>query len=127
MYACMFVIKYNIIEPPSSCRSQFPEYDLEVINAGINSDRIANMRARTDRDVLSLKPDAVIVFWDSDVSDQSIEVLDRTETKIRYEEDLRAVLQNLKANCSHLSVSGTAYIHTVHTYIYTYIHTYIHT
>eukprot|EP01036_Dinobryon_divergens_P031165 gene31165-40522_t len=83
--------------------SQFPEYDLEVINAGINSDRIAYMRARLDKDVLSWKPDAVMLFWDSDISDQSIEVLDLTETKLRYEEDLRAVLTSLKANCSYLS------------------------
>ena len=105
-----------------SCRSQFPEYDLEVINAGINSDRISYMRARLDKDVLSWKPDAVMLFWDSDISDQGIEVLDLTETKIRYEEDLRAVLASLKANCSYLSVSGTT---CMYTYIHTYLHTYI--
>ena len=107
-------------------RSQFPDYDIEVVNAGVNSDRIACMRTRLEEDVLSLKPDAVMLFWDSDISDQSIEVLDRTETKLKYEEDLRGVLQRLKSNCSHISVSG---IHiSTHTYIHThtYVHTFIH-
>ena len=106
-------------------RSQFPDYDIEVVNAGVNSDRIACMRTRLEEDVLSLKPDAVMLFWDSDISDQSIEVLDRTETKLKYEEDLRAVLQRLKSNCSHISVSGI-HIHTVHTYIYCNLYKHIY-
>ena len=128
MYVCMYICMYGSYSYVFLInRSQFPDYDMEVVNAGVNSDRIACMRTRLEEDVLSLKPDAVMLFWDSDISDQSIEVLDRAETKLKYEEDLRAVLQRLKSNCSHISVSG---IHiSTHTYIHihTYVHTYIHT
>ena len=127
MYICMYG-SYSYVFLIN--RSQFPDYDIEVVNAGVNSDRIACMRTRLEEDVLSLKPDAVMLFWDSDISDQSVEVLDRTETKLKYEEDLRAVLQRLKSNCSHISVSGIhisthTYTH-IHTYIHLHIHTYIH-
>ena len=118
MHICMYICMYGCYSYVYLInRSQFPDYDIEVVNAGVNSDRIACMRTRLEEDVLSLKPDAVMLFWDSDISDQSIEVLDRTETKLKYEEDLRAVLQRLKSNCSHISVSG------IHISTRTYIHT----
>jgi acyl-CoA thioesterase-1 len=40
---------------------RFPGHDIEVINVGVNGQEVADMLARLDRDVLSRKPDLVIL------------------------------------------------------------------
>ena len=63
MCACMYVctsyllylvhecIHMKILHDTSHCRSQFPDIDMEVINAGLNGDHIF-MRSRLYDDVL---------------------------------------------------------------------------
>ena len=43
----------------------------ELVDAGRNGDRIADLRKRLREDVLPLHPSAVVLYWDSDVSDVS--------------------------------------------------------
>ena len=89
-------------------RSQFPDFDMEIINAGLNGDHISFMRARLYDDVIAFKPDAVMMLWDSDIADQSNGIVGDKAVQIQYKEDLYFILQHLKANnCSHISVSGT--------------------
>lgn len=88
---------------------KFPSYLLNIKNAGINGDRISFMRARMAEDVLAYQADAVFLFWDSDISDQSVSVLALNETQNKYEEDLRYVVTTLKQNCTYLALAGDAF------------------
>ena len=55
----------------------------------------------------ALKPDAVMILWDSDIADQSIDIIDKKEIQLQYKEDLYFILDKLKAsNCMYVSVSG---------------------
>jgi lysophospholipase L1-like esterase len=90
-----------------------PSRTFEIVEAGVNGDRIADIRARLDHDVLDLRPDAVVLYWDSDVSD----VDERTMTpdgvrqvRAAYEADLRAVIDRLVASGAHVVVSGPTVI-----------------
>jgi len=89
--------------------SRRPGATFELVNAGVNGDCIADIRARLDADVLALGPAAVVLYWDSDAAD----VEDGDETPARaaalrsaYERDLDAVLTDLRARTSHVVVAG---------------------
>ena len=86
-----------------------PAAALDLVNAGVNGDCIADIRARLAEDVLPLRPAAVVLYWDSDAADAE----DATESPARsralradYERDLAAVLATLSAVTRHVIVSG---------------------
>ena len=56
----------------------------------------------------ALKHDAVMILWDSDIADQSDDIIDKKgTTQLQYKEDLYFILDRLKAsNCMYVSVSG---------------------
>jgi lysophospholipase L1-like esterase len=89
--------------------SRLPGRSFELVNAGVNGDCIADIRARLDDEVLALDPAAVVLYWDSDAAD----VEDADEAKARaaalraaYERNLDAVLRALRARTSHVVVAG---------------------
>jgi lysophospholipase L1-like esterase len=86
-----------------------PGVALDLVNAGNNGDCVADIRARLAKDVLSLRPAAVVLYWDSDAAD----VEDATESPERsrslrtaYERNLAAVLAALREAAPHVVVSG---------------------
>ena len=70
---------YNLAE---KLQHQFSQYSLTIINAGVNGNKIADMKARMYSDVVDLHPDAVIIYWDSDDSDLSLEQIEVFRFKI---------------------------------------------
>jgi lysophospholipase L1-like esterase len=90
-----------------------PSRTFEVVEAGVNGDRIADIRARLERDVLDQRPHAVVLYWDSDVSDVDERKMTRDEVgKVRaaYEADLRVVIHRLVASGAHVVMSGPTLI-----------------
>jgi lysophospholipase L1-like esterase len=86
-----------------------PGFALDLVNAGVNGDCIADIRARLAPDVLALQPAAVVLYWDSDAADAE----DATESPARalalrgaYERNLAAVLATLRGATRHVIVSG---------------------
>lgn len=86
-----------------------PGVALDLVNAGVNGDCIADIRARLAEDVLALRPAAVVLYWDSDAAD----VEDAEESpagsralRAAYERDLDAVLATLREATAHVVVSG---------------------
>jgi len=82
---------------------------LDLVNAGVNGDCIADIRARLAEDVLALRPAAVVLYWDSDAAD----VEDAKESpaqsralRAAYERNLDAVLATLREATPHVIVSG---------------------
>ena len=64
---------YNLGE---KLQHQFPYVSLTIVNSGVNGDKIADMKARMYTDVVDQHPDAVLIYWDSDVSDLSLEIIE---------------------------------------------------
>jgi lysophospholipase L1-like esterase len=87
--------------------------DIEVVDAGINGNRIADIRARLDRDVIDLHPGAVVLYWDSDVSDVNETGMKPDEVRMlrtAYETDLRAVVSRLTDSGTYVVMSGPTLI-----------------
>ena len=90
-----------------------PNLKVEVIDASSNGDRIADIRSRLDRDVLSLHPSAVVLYFDSDVSKvDDVRMTDQARHSVRsaYERDLRDVLGRLSAARVRVFLSGPTLI-----------------
>ena len=92
-----------------SLAGSHPGTALDLVNAGVNGNCIADIRARLAEDVLALRPAAVVLYWDSDAAD----VEDARESPARaralraaYERDLAAVLVALNGTTPHVVVSG---------------------
>lgn len=86
-----------------------PGIGLELVNAGVNGDLIAGIRARLPQDVLSLTPAAVVLYWDSDAVDAASpgdSPARAAERRAAYQRDLDAVLRTLQASVPLVVVSG---------------------
>jgi lysophospholipase L1-like esterase len=93
--------------------ARFPGRSFEVVDAGNNGDRIADILQRLDEDVLVLNPDAVVLYWDSDVSDVDESAMKPgqiQQVRAAYERDVRTVLQRLLSSGAHVIVSGPTLI-----------------
>jgi lysophospholipase L1-like esterase len=89
--------------------SRRPGTAFELVNAGVNGDGIADIRARLAADVLDLDPVAVVLYWDSDAAD--VEAADESPAaaarlRAEYERHLDAVLGRLRARTPHVVVAG---------------------
>jgi hypothetical protein len=69
-------VGYTFFNLGEKLQHQFPHVSLTIINSGVNGDKIADMKARMYTDVVDQKPDAVLIYWDSDVSDLSLEIIE---------------------------------------------------
>jgi lysophospholipase L1-like esterase len=86
-----------------------PDLVLELVNAGVNGDCIADIRARLARDVLAYRPAAVVLYWDSDAADvEAAGALPARARELReaYEGNLEAVLRALTAATPRVIVTG---------------------
>jgi lysophospholipase L1-like esterase len=91
----------------------FPYGSFEIVDAGNNGDRITDILKRLDVDVLALRPDAVVLYWDSDVSDvdeSRITPEERKRVRAAYERDVSTVLQRLVSSGAHVVMSGPTLI-----------------
>ena len=87
----------------------FPEGAFDVVDAGVNGNRIADIHDRLQRDVLDLRPAAVVLYWDSDVSDvdeDDMSPAERRTTRTAYSLALEDVLARLVSSHAHVIVSG---------------------
>jgi lysophospholipase L1-like esterase len=86
-----------------------PDLVFELLNAGVNGNCIADIRARLTRDVLERAPAAVVLYWDSDAADVEAdgELPARSrELREAYRHNLDAVLGALAAATSNVLVTG---------------------
>jgi lysophospholipase L1-like esterase len=86
-----------------------PGTALDLVNAGVNGDCIADIRARLTEDVLALRPAAVVLYWDSDaadVEDAGASPAGARALRAVYEQNLSAVLAALGGTAPHVIVAG---------------------
>lgn len=85
----------------------------ELVEAGRNGDKIADMKKRLNDDVLARRPSAVVLYWDSDVSDVDegkLAPTQREAVRATYESNLADVLHALTAAGAHVIVTGPTLI-----------------
>ncbi len=90
-----------------------PGYDVTVTEAGVNGDRIGDILQRLDDDVLALRPEAVVLYWDSDISDvdeRGMAPAEVRDLRATYEANLREVLTRLVASRAFVVMSGPTLI-----------------
>lgn len=91
-------------------KSYLPQLQLEITSVASNGCKIADMRGRLgDLIDTDIKPDAVILYWDSDVSDvdeskMTSDLVD--ELRLKYTEDLSFILGELVTNITYVAVAG---------------------
>jgi lysophospholipase L1-like esterase len=86
-----------------------PAVALDLVDAGVNGDCIADIRARLGADVLALRPAVVVLYWDSDAADVEDEKVSNARSaalRSAYARDLGAVLATLRDATRHVIVSG---------------------
>jgi len=85
----------------------------ELIDAGRNGDRIANLKRRVRKDVVDLRPSAVVLYWDSDASDvdeAGLRPVQLAAVRDAYERDLAEVLEALEQAGAYVIVTGPTLI-----------------
>ena len=84
--------------------ARFPARVFDLVEAGVGLDTIANIGKRLDKDCLAYNPDAVILYWDSDVSE--IQRCNDGAVKRAYSEALLSVLRRVASVTTRLAVLG---------------------
>jgi lysophospholipase L1-like esterase len=85
----------------------------ELIEAGHNGDKIADLKKRVNEDVLARRPSAVVLYWDSDVSDVDEGRLSPAQfaaVRAAYESNLSDVLRALVRARAHVIMTGPTLI-----------------
>lgn len=91
-------------------KSYLPQFSLDISNIASSGCKISDMRNKLG-DIIDaeIRPDAVILYWDSDVSDVDESKLSADEVddlRSKYREDLSYILQELVLNVTNVAVAG---------------------
>lgn len=76
-------------------RPIYPDTDIELINKGVSGDRVQELLARVQTDVLDLKPDAVVIMiginnvWHKFTHGKELDL-------VEFEQDLKELITKLK-------------------------------
>ena len=76
-------------------RPIYPDTDIELINKGISGDRVQELLARVQTDVIALKPDAVVIMiginnvWHKFTHGKELDL-------VEFEQDLKELITKLK-------------------------------
>ena len=89
-------------------KSYLPQFTLDITNVASSGCKISDMRGKLE-EVLEDKPDAIILYWDSDVSDVDESKMTEEEVvdlRSKYKEDLSFILSQLVSNITFVAVAG---------------------
>ena len=91
-------------------KSYLPQFSLDITNVASNGCKISNMRDKVVELIAAdPKPDAVLIYWDSDVSDVDETRLSSNEVddlRSKYRSDLSYILSELASNISFVALAG---------------------
>ena len=87
-------------------QSKYPTLSFEMISSGIGGNSISELRARLCPDVISRQPEAVIMYWDSDISDSSVDYSLSDEGINAYKRNLNYVIESLIHRVRFLAIAG---------------------
>jgi len=89
-------------------QKRFPSIEFDLVSSGSGGDMIANLRDRIYTDCINYQPESVVMYWDSDVSENNnISYLSSKEGINKYKENLYDVIEILLAkNVINLAIAG---------------------
>ena len=88
-------------------RATYPQLAFDAVEAGHGGNTISDINKRLVKECLAYSPDAVIFYWDSDVSDLPKEYLERTSVQNTYYNAVSWALQTVRAaSVSRVAVAG---------------------
>ncbi len=73
----------------------YPDMDIELINKGVTGDKVADMLARVDDDVIALKPDAAVIMAGINDTVHDFQIDKELDFK-KFEKDLTQLLKKIK-------------------------------
>lgn len=76
-------------------RPIYPDTDIELINKGVSGDEVSDLLARVEEDVISLKPDAVVIMIGVNNTIHQFKADKPLDLK-QFEADLKELLKRLK-------------------------------
>lgn len=76
-------------------RPIYPDTDINLINRGVSGNEVSDLLARVDKDVIALKPDAVVIMIGINNTIHKFKVGKELDLN-RFEKDLTALLTHLK-------------------------------
>lgn len=76
-------------------RPIYPDTDIELINKGVSGDEVSDLLAMVQEDVISLKPDAVVIMIGINNTIHQFKA-DKTLDLAKFEKDLKELLKKLK-------------------------------
>ena len=100
---------YNEFALSSRITARLPADAISIVNAGVSSQKIAAISARTPAVLAVNAPWAVLLFWDSDVSDVDEAALSAatvTELRANYSTALNCTLAAIVASGALVAVAG---------------------
>ena len=78
-----------------------------IVNQGYDGNKVSELKEDVKiRRVLDSNPDIVIIFFDSDISDTEIEVLETSEYQSQYRKDLQYVIDQLKPTVQYIAIAS---------------------
>jgi hypothetical protein len=83
-----------------------PYQQFEVISSGVDSDTIAKLKDRMYYDCIYCRPEAVIMYWDSELTNLPKSYLSSQEGIDTYTNNLIDVITALKSSVKYVAVSG---------------------
>ena len=91
-------------------KTYLPQFSLDITNVASNGCKISNMRDRLEHIIeADPKPDAVLLYWDSDVSDVDESRMSSDEVndlRSKYRSDLSYLLSELTSNITYVALAG---------------------
>lgn len=77
---------------------KYPNLNFQIISSGVDGNKIISLKKRLCRDVIYQQPEAVIMYWDSDISSPSIDILNSISYQNKYIANLIDVIITIKNN-----------------------------
>ena len=86
--------------------NQYHHLHFDMISSGIGGNRILDLKNRMYTDCIYCRPEAVIMYWDSDVSDPSKSYLDSDDAMMQYKNNLINVITAIKVITKYFAIAG---------------------
>jgi len=84
----------------------FPHLYFEIITSGIGGNKILDLKNRMFIDCIYCRPEAVIMYWDTDISNPPRDYLDSDDAIIQYKNNLKDVITEIKEITKYFAIAG---------------------
>ena len=77
---------------------KYPNLNFQIVSSGVDGNKIMSLKKRLCRDIINQQPEAVIMYWDSDISSPTMDILKSISYQNKYIANLIDVIITIKNN-----------------------------